>query len=233
MYHVGAREYDPRTGRWLQRDPIDASSGDPNLYRYCGNDPLNHYDPDGTDWSYHDLLDAAGFIPGLGEIADAANAIGYALEGDWGNAALSAAGMIPVVGDLGKAGRLGRKVVQEVVEEGGEQVAKREAKNALQEQGKKHANRTSGNNPYAQRGREAHKQFKQKVEQKKDKGWQAEPTIEDPETGKKMRPDALTPKGHPIELKPNTPCGKRKGRQQIKKYEKATGKKGRVIYYEP
>jgi riboflavin synthase len=36
---VGAREYDPRTARWLQRDPIDAASGDPNLYRYCGNDP--------------------------------------------------------------------------------------------------------------------------------------------------------------------------------------------------
>ncbi len=31
LYHVGAREYDPRTARWLQRDP--------NLYRYGGNDP--------------------------------------------------------------------------------------------------------------------------------------------------------------------------------------------------
>jgi len=44
LYHVGAREYDPRTGRWLQRDPIEASSGDPNLWRYCGNDPLNEVD---------------------------------------------------------------------------------------------------------------------------------------------------------------------------------------------
>ena len=41
---MGAREYDPRTGRWLQRDPIDAASGDPNLYRYCGNDPVNGWD---------------------------------------------------------------------------------------------------------------------------------------------------------------------------------------------
>ncbi|GIV87050.1 MAG: hypothetical protein KatS3mg054_1079 [Chloroflexus sp.] len=49
MYHVGAREYDPRTARWLQRDPIDAASGDPNLYRYCGNDPLNFTDVDGAD----------------------------------------------------------------------------------------------------------------------------------------------------------------------------------------
>jgi RHS repeat-associated protein len=25
LYHVGARAYDPRTARWLQRDPIDAA----------------------------------------------------------------------------------------------------------------------------------------------------------------------------------------------------------------
>ena len=25
LYHVGAREYDPRTERWLQRDPIDVA----------------------------------------------------------------------------------------------------------------------------------------------------------------------------------------------------------------
>jgi RHS repeat-associated protein len=36
LYHVGAREYDPRAARWLQRDPIDAASGDLNLYRYAG-----------------------------------------------------------------------------------------------------------------------------------------------------------------------------------------------------
>jgi len=47
LYHVGARAYDPRTARWLQRDPSDADSGDPNLYRYCGNDPINYHDPDG------------------------------------------------------------------------------------------------------------------------------------------------------------------------------------------
>ncbi len=44
LYHVGAREYDPRTARWLQRDPIDVASGDPNLYRYCGNEPINGWD---------------------------------------------------------------------------------------------------------------------------------------------------------------------------------------------
>ena len=131
---MGAREYDPRTARWLQRDP--------NLYRYAGNDPINRVDPDGTEWDYHDLLDVAGFTPGLGEVADLANAIGYTLEGDWTNAGISAAGMLPG-GDALKTGRLAKKVVKEVVEAGGEQVAKREAMNTLQEQGKKHANMQS------------------------------------------------------------------------------------------
>ncbi|NUL83561.1 MAG: RHS repeat-associated core domain-containing protein [Armatimonadetes bacterium] len=47
LYHVGAREYDPRTARWLQRDPIGIASGDPNVYRYCLNDAVNLADPDG------------------------------------------------------------------------------------------------------------------------------------------------------------------------------------------
>ena len=53
---MGTREYDPRTARWLQRDPIDASSGDPNLYRYCGNDPVNRFDlyGDKPQWKKED-----------------------------------------------------------------------------------------------------------------------------------------------------------------------------------
>jgi hypothetical protein len=39
--------YDPSIGRWLQEDPIGFAAGDPNLYRYVGNDPLNNTDPTG------------------------------------------------------------------------------------------------------------------------------------------------------------------------------------------
>ena len=46
----------------------------------------------------HNMLMVAGFTPGLGNIADAADAVLYAAEGEFGAAGLSAAAMIPFVG---------------------------------------------------------------------------------------------------------------------------------------
>jgi hypothetical protein len=42
--------YNPALGTFLQRDPIEYDSDDSNLYRYCGNDPLDKTDPTGLDW---------------------------------------------------------------------------------------------------------------------------------------------------------------------------------------
>jgi RHS repeat-associated protein len=47
LVHFGAREYDPETGRWFQKDPIQFDGGDTNLYGYVGGDPVNRIDPDG------------------------------------------------------------------------------------------------------------------------------------------------------------------------------------------
>jgi RHS repeat-associated protein len=41
------RWYDPNLGRWLSQDPIGFSAGDPNLYRYVGNNVPNLADPSG------------------------------------------------------------------------------------------------------------------------------------------------------------------------------------------
>jgi len=42
----GYRWYDPKTGRWTQRDPIGVA-GAPNVYMYVFNDPMNYVDPEG------------------------------------------------------------------------------------------------------------------------------------------------------------------------------------------
>lgn len=55
----------------------------------------------------HTALDVAGFIPGLGAVADLANAAWYLAEGDKVNAALSAVSAVPGVGDAAAAVRLG------------------------------------------------------------------------------------------------------------------------------
>lgn len=41
------RAYSGEIGRFLSRDPI-AEAGGINLYAYCGGDPVNHIDPEGT-----------------------------------------------------------------------------------------------------------------------------------------------------------------------------------------
>ncbi len=53
-------------------------------------------------------LDVAGIADPTG-IVDCVNALIYAERGQWGNAGISALAIIPYIGDVGKAGRLGAK----------------------------------------------------------------------------------------------------------------------------
>jgi hypothetical protein len=71
-------------------------------------------------------------------------------------------------------------------------------------------------------------------ERMRRKGWlvdRAETGMIDPATGETVYPDAITPTGHPVEIKPRTPTGVEAGKSQLPQYERATGKRGRVIYY--
>jgi RHS repeat-associated protein len=47
LYDYRNRMYQPELGRFLQPDPQEFAAGDYNLYRYCGNDPVNRSDPMG------------------------------------------------------------------------------------------------------------------------------------------------------------------------------------------
>jgi len=46
LVRFGARDYEPGTGRWTNKDPIRFRGG-LNLYEYCGGDPVNWNDPSG------------------------------------------------------------------------------------------------------------------------------------------------------------------------------------------
>lgn len=68
----------------------------------------------------HGILDFIGLIPVVGEIADGINAIYYAVEGDFFNAALSGISAIPVIGYISngfKQFRTGAKVVDKAIDQ--------------------------------------------------------------------------------------------------------------------
>ncbi|WP_437335245.1 PAAR-like domain-containing protein [Sorangium sp. So ce394] len=95
-----------------------------------------------SDW-VHTGLDIVGFIPGLGEIADGLNAAIYLAEGDYLNAAISAAGMIPFGGAAATGGRLaakaGKAVAEAVGKEGAQEAAQQVGKQGAEQLGKQGA----------------------------------------------------------------------------------------------
>ncbi|NOY45880.1 MAG: RHS repeat-associated core domain-containing protein, partial [Deltaproteobacteria bacterium] len=66
LVHMGLRDYDPETGRFLARDPFLFAGGSANLYAYVLNDPVNYIDLWGTkDW----LSKVADIAAGIGDAA--------------------------------------------------------------------------------------------------------------------------------------------------------------------
>lgn len=62
----------------------------------------------------HEVLDWAGFVPGLGAVPDLINAGIYAIEGDVGNAVLSGAAAVPIIGDAVKGVDKARDIAKAV-----------------------------------------------------------------------------------------------------------------------
>lgn len=75
-----------------------------------------------TKEGVHNALMVAGFTPVIGNAADLIDASLYAMEGEFGSAALSAAAAIPVIGHISSTLKGGQKILQEAVDKGDELV---------------------------------------------------------------------------------------------------------------
>jgi RHS repeat-associated protein len=112
FYYYRGRYYDPVRSRFLSDDPIGFAGGDPNLYAYVGNDPLNFVDPTG-EWGWIGVAAAAAQIAGAASAAGAAAGVLSGRKSAGGAAAGAAlgAGLGAAGGALGRlaargAGRL-------------------------------------------------------------------------------------------------------------------------------
>jgi hypothetical protein len=131
---MGFRTYDPGLNRFLTRDMYNGALSDLSLiadpftgnrYTFAGGNPFTNIELDGHGWLSaigHAALDVAGMIPVVGAVADVANGIWYAAEGDYLDAGLSFAGAIPVIGDAAIGARYAVKGAKYAVE--GAQAAK-------------------------------------------------------------------------------------------------------------
>lgn len=122
LLYMRARYYHPRLHRFLNQDVVLGNIAEPlslNRFAYVNGDPINHFDPFGLAAldSNRDLLDALqialdaiGIIDPTG-LADALNALLYLAQGELGQAAISAASVIPF-GDIAKGGKYGAKGIK-------------------------------------------------------------------------------------------------------------------------
>lgn len=92
-------------------------------------------------------------------------------------------------------------------------------------------NRSRGGETSATRtGREAHKSFEKQFGERNSR--RAEPRSSSLSDKKEFRPDIVTKKNRPVELKPDTPSGRRKMNQQLTRYENTLDRRGIRSFYD-
>jgi RHS repeat-associated protein len=128
LYKIGARYYQPGTGRWTQQDNIE-HLGDPargNRYLYVGGDPANRTDPTGfafwDDWDFGDTPVIGRWVEAGedlfdedGDIGDGLTGLAAYAGGKFFGTTICAAAVIGVTGGIGTPGLLGCSAVGSAV----------------------------------------------------------------------------------------------------------------------
>jgi len=108
LYYMRARYYNVSIKRFINQDIVNGSitnSQSLNKFSYVQGNPISLTDPFGLSPNIsisgigHAALDLLGIIPGF-DFCDAINTAWYLKEGDYENAALSAAACIPLLGSV-------------------------------------------------------------------------------------------------------------------------------------
>lgn len=68
-----------------------------------------------SDEAMHTALDIAGLLPIVGNAADAFNAATYAMEGEFGKAALSLTALVPIVGQMATVNKLAKESGEKMI----------------------------------------------------------------------------------------------------------------------
>ena len=238
--YMHARYYSPHLSRFIAVDPVLGDAAVPqswNRYTYALNNPGKYIDPTGeafmavlaAAWA---IIEAAGSAADAVEVAEVWSDSNASIGDKLGTTGLAALGVIGPGGGYSK--------IDDVVEfadditDGARAVGRGAGQGTgsvgrLRNADGTFASGSGGDSAAAAAGREAHAAFDEVVRNKP--GWQSQPRLVGPD-GRTHIPDALSPSGRPVELKPRTQSGERAGRRQLKRYEAVSGRKGRVVYYD-
>jgi RHS repeat-associated protein len=234
--YFGARYYASSMGRWMSPDWADKPEAVPysdlsnpqslNLYGYVKNNPLSQADPDGHCCEEEDSEDEVAEEQSFVDQIARAGRQGHADEFNRRELRLNPNATPLTPAQVDEAEAEGGQKLHNLLNPGGDMLDRQLAADANKEAEKRGG---GGDNADTKLGREKHQEFTDKANAK---GWETGKRYIDPATGKTVIPDAVTKIGHPVELKPSTPRGRARGRSQRRAQERATGKNGKVIYYD-
>ncbi len=249
LQYLHARYYDPVIGLFLTPDTLDPTEAGvgTNRYAYSDGDPINKSDPNGHSRHHHNRSGGSSngnsrnssngrindgnsntSIKNQSSNALARQSVGgisqplWESEGGGGELGLSGGNLFGqdniFIGGAGGSGGGGA----------GLRVAPTTNSGVVGTRSVTPKATRGGESPAAKAGRAAHKDLANQVSKKP--GWQSEPRLVGAD-GKVCKPDAVSPFGYIIELKPNTPTGLAAGARQIERYLKQLGMPGRIITY--